>query len=136
MVDKTTCPNCENSVFRTAFCSVCGAALTGAREKKREPEKLESSFADDLLAGFEPPSTVDASATESTGQSSEKSSVDFVDEMGATFPIVLDEDGEVSKTYQVRGLPTSIFVDRDGIVNEIFTGPINKAYIEAKLNEL
>ena len=61
---------------------------------------------------------------------------DFVAEMGATFPIVLDEDGQVIKTYQVRGLPTTIFVDRNGIVNEVFTGPINKAYIEAKLNEL
>jgi peroxiredoxin len=61
---------------------------------------------------------------------------DFVAEMGATFPIVLDEDGQVVETYQVRGLPTTIFVDRDGIVNEVFTGPINKAYIAAKLNEL
>jgi peroxiredoxin len=61
---------------------------------------------------------------------------DFVAEMGATFPIVLDEDGKVSQTYQIRGLPTSIFIDRNGMVNEVFTGPINKAYIEAKLNEL
>ena len=61
---------------------------------------------------------------------------DFVAEMGATFPIVLDQDGTVSAAYQIRGLPTTIFVDRDGIVNEVFTGPINKAYIEAKLNEL
>jgi len=61
---------------------------------------------------------------------------DFVAEMGATFPIVLDQDGKVSDTYQIRGLPTSIFIDRDGIVQEVFTGPINKAYIEAMLNEL
>jgi len=61
---------------------------------------------------------------------------DFVAEMGATFPIVLDQDGKVSESYQIRGLPTSIFVDRDGIVQEVFTGPINKAYIEARLNEL
>ena len=61
---------------------------------------------------------------------------DFVAKMGATFPIVLDEDGKISAAYQIRGLPTSIFIDRDGIVNEVFTGPINKAYIEAKLNEL
>ncbi len=61
---------------------------------------------------------------------------DFVAEMGATFPIVLDEEGQVSETYQIRGLPTTIFVDRDGIVNEVFTGPVNKAYIESKLPEL
>ncbi len=61
---------------------------------------------------------------------------DFVAEMGVTFPIVLDESGDVAETYNVLGLPTSIFIDRDGIVNELFTGPINQAYIEAKLSEL
>jgi peroxiredoxin len=61
---------------------------------------------------------------------------DFVAEMGATFPIVLDESGDTIETYRVLGLPTSIFIDRNGIVNEVFTGPINRAYIEAKLSEL
>ena len=61
---------------------------------------------------------------------------DFVAEMGATFPIVLDETGETLKLYRVLGLPTSVFIDRNGLVNEVFTGPINKAYIEAKLSEL
>ena len=61
---------------------------------------------------------------------------DFVAEMGATFPIVLDETGEIVKRYRVLGLPTSVFIDRNGVINEIFTGPINQAYIEAKLAEL
>ncbi len=61
---------------------------------------------------------------------------DFVAEMGATFPIVLDENGDTVELYRVLGLPTSVFVDRNGVVNEVFTGPINKAYIEAKLSEL
>jgi peroxiredoxin len=61
---------------------------------------------------------------------------DFVAEMGATFPVVLDKDGQVAEVYQIRGLPTSIFIDRNGVVNEVFTGPINQAYIESKLGEL
>jgi peroxiredoxin len=60
----------------------------------------------------------------------------FLEEFGVTFPIVLDETGETAKAYNILGLPTSIFIDRDGNVNEIFTGPINKAYIEAKLSEM
>jgi len=60
----------------------------------------------------------------------------FAAEMGATFPIVLDETGQVSKMYQIKGLPTSFFIDRNGVVNEVFVGPVNKAYIEAKLKEL
>lgn len=60
----------------------------------------------------------------------------FLEEFGVTFPIVLDETGETAKAYNILGLPTSIFIDRNGNVNEIFTGPINKAYIEAKLSEM
>ena len=60
----------------------------------------------------------------------------FVEEFGVTFPIVLDETGETAKAYHILGLPTSIFIDSNGMVNEIFTGPINKAYIESKLIDL
>ena len=61
---------------------------------------------------------------------------DFVAEFGVTFPIVLDETGNTVDAYNVLGLPTTIFVDRNGVVQEVFTGPVNKAYIEAKLSEL
>ncbi|MBI1881399.1 MAG: TlpA family protein disulfide reductase [Chloroflexi bacterium] len=60
----------------------------------------------------------------------------FVEEFGLTFPIVLDETGEVSQAYQVIGLPTSIFIDQNGIVTDVRLGPINQAYIEAKLAEM
>ena len=61
---------------------------------------------------------------------------DFVQEFGITFPIVLDETGEVVKTYRVLGLPTTVFIDSKGIVKEVFTGPINKTYIEGKFAEM
>lgn len=61
----------------------------------------------------------------------------FVDEFGITFPIVLDTDeGTTAKNYRILGLPTTIFIDRNGIVSEVFTGPLNKAYIESKISEL
>jgi peroxiredoxin len=60
----------------------------------------------------------------------------FLDEYGITFPIGLDTSGEVVKTYRVLGLPTTVFIDSNGIVNEVFTGPLNKAYIESKISDL
>lgn len=60
----------------------------------------------------------------------------FVAEFGVTFPIALDETGEVSRAYQITGLPTSVFIDRDGIASEVRLGAINKAYIEAILSKL
>ncbi len=61
----------------------------------------------------------------------------FLDEFGITFPIVLDTaDGLTAKEYRILGLPTTVFIDSNGVVNEIFTGPLNKAYIESKIVEL
>ncbi len=41
----------------------------------------------------------------------------FMDELGLTFPAVLDATGEVSVgTYRVGTLPTSVLIDRDGEV--------------------
>jgi cytochrome c biogenesis protein CcmG/thiol:disulfide interchange protein DsbE len=57
----------------------------------------------------------------------------FVDEFGLTFPIPLDSDGEVSAAYQVRGLPTSFFVDADGVIRDSFTGPMTAGLLESKL---
>ncbi|RMF01371.1 MAG: TlpA family protein disulfide reductase [Chloroflexi bacterium] len=60
----------------------------------------------------------------------------FLEEFGVTFPVVLDEDGDVVDAYNVLGLPTTVFIDSDGVINEVFTGPLNKAYIESKISEL
>lgn len=58
----------------------------------------------------------------------------FTRELGLTFPILLDESGEVSKDlYNIIGLPTSIFVGRDGTVKEIFIGPLLIETLEAKI---
>lgn len=60
----------------------------------------------------------------------------FVNDLGLTFPILLDEEGEALSAYDVFAMPTSVFINRDGIIVDIFTGPINRAYIESKLSEL
>lgn len=60
----------------------------------------------------------------------------FIQEFGLTFPVALDAEGKTFKDYNVLGLPTTVFVTKDGIINEVFTGPVNKAYIESKIPEL
>ena len=47
----------------------------------------------------------------------------FADDFGMDFPVVVDRDGEVGDLYRLLGLPTTYFVDREGIVRSIFTGP-------------
>ncbi len=47
----------------------------------------------------------------------------FAEDFGMNFPILIDRDGEVGDEYRVLGLPTTYFVDRDGVVRSVFTGP-------------
>ena len=55
------------------------------------------------------------------------------------FPIVRDLDERLARMYNVRGLPTSIFIDRKGIVRDIVVGgPMEDATIDsqfAKINQ-
>jgi peroxiredoxin len=58
----------------------------------------------------------------------------FVNEFNLTFLIPMDSDGKVSRAYQARGLPTSFFVDADGIIRDTFTGPMSAGHIESLLD--
>ncbi len=55
------------------------------------------------------------------------------------FPIVRDTGDSLSRMYRINGLPTSVFVDRKGIVRDIVVGgPMTDDFIEkqfAKINQ-
>ena len=59
---------------------------------------------------------------------------DFVQELGLTFPIVLDGRGSVSQLYRVRALPTTFFIGRDGMIRDMLIGgPMSESFIESKV---
>lgn len=60
----------------------------------------------------------------------------FAEEFRLTFPILLDERGQVAALYQLRGLPTSYFVDGAGVVRALRVGDMNRSFIEARLKDL
>lgn len=47
----------------------------------------------------------------------------FVEEFGITYPAVRDSKGEIAEKYQMFGLPTTVFIDKDGIIRSKFVGP-------------
>ena len=53
---------------------------------------------------------------------------DFASEFGMKFPIVIDRDGGVGDTWRiggpVQGIPSSYFIDKDGIVRAREYGPM------------
>ena len=61
----------------------------------------------------------------------------FVQEIGLTFPILLDDDGQVFQQYQVQLYPTTYFIDRGGIIRDvIYGGPMAETTVASKVIEL
>jgi peroxiredoxin len=61
----------------------------------------------------------------------------FVEEIGLTFPVALDQDGRVSsRLYEIRGTPTTVFVDANGVVAARHVGPLDEAMIDSYLAPL
>ena len=55
----------------------------------------------------------------------------YVEGQGLTFPILLDQRSEAARAYLVRGIPSTFFIDRQGIVLAVHKGPLDHATIEA-----
>ena len=72
-----------------------------------------------------------------TNQDSEADAATFVRQYGLTFPIPLDRDGSVSVRYALRGLPTTFFIDREGIIRSVVVGgPMSEAVIRSNVEDL
>jgi thiol-disulfide isomerase/thioredoxin len=62
---------------------------------------------------------------------------EFMQSNGLSFPALLDRDGSVSLEYNVSGIPTTFFIDKDGIIQEKRIGSFSSAAeIEDYLNEI
>lgn len=57
----------------------------------------------------------------------------FVQEFGLTFPVLVDSDGRVTDTYKILGVPSSFFVDRNGIITYIAPGAMTEKIIEEQI---
>lgn len=53
----------------------------------------------------------------------------FRDELGLSFPLLLDPGGSVQRLYRIRGYPSSIFVDPQGVVRVIHLGLITEGQL-------
>lgn len=49
------------------------------------------------------------------------------------YPVGTDSDTQIAANYRVIGIPTHIFVNRDGIIREIRVGAMSKKTMEKKL---
>lgn len=76
-------------------------------------------------------------AVNATNQDDIQSALDFAEAAGVTFPILLDGSGEVSRLYLLRALPTTFFVDRQGVIREMVVGgPMAEALLRIRAEQL
>ena len=60
----------------------------------------------------------------------------FVDELELSFPALLDPGGDIQRLYQVRGYPTTYFLDKEGMVQIQHIGFMNEDQLDGYLNQM
>jgi peroxiredoxin len=96
--------------FWASWCEPC----------RREMPEFEAAYQERLDSDDFVVLAVDALALDSR-----QDAAAFIDAMGATFPTAYDTpDGAVTARYNVRGLPATFFIDREGVVRAMTLGPV------------
>lgn len=57
----------------------------------------------------------------------------YVDRLGLTFTIPLDEDHSVANRYNVVGLPITFFIDGEGVIRRVWMGEMSSITLEEGL---
>ena len=92
----------------------------------------------DIIAAYEAHKGQDLQvlAINLTDQERTKDVHKFVDDFQMPFPVLLDQKGKVRKSYALRGVPTSVFIDAQGVVRLVNPGPITSETIQRGLAEI
>lgn len=96
--------------FWASWCPPC-------RVEMPHMEKIHQDYKDEDIVIL----SVNLTSTES----SDDRAGAFVSEHGLTFPVLLDEQGNVQQQYKIRSYPTTVFVQSDGTIHERIQGAID-----------
>lgn len=104
-----------------SWCSVCKATMPGLQQ-------VYQSYQED---GFE------ILAVNATSQDNLVNALDYFQAQNYAFPMLLDQEGEVARAYQLRALPTAILIRPDGLIHDVIIGSgLSQGYLTAVLNHL
>ena len=61
----------------------------------------------------------------------------FLKDVPVSFPILLDREGTASSAYRLTALPSTYFIDREGVIRAVVIGgPMQAATIQAHIQDL
>jgi len=60
----------------------------------------------------------------------------FASEIGITYPVLIDKRGNVAAQYRRRGLPLTLIVDRDGVIQVRHEGYLTAGQLDKYLSGL
>jgi len=61
---------------------------------------------------------------------------DYAQELGLTFPLLRDSEQKAMKTYNVKVLPTTFFIDQQGQLRHRQPGAMSKSFIIQRIGSL
>jgi len=103
------------------WCPPCRAEMPAI-------EKIYNEYKDDGLVVL---------AVNMTYQDTRSNIEPFINEYRLSFPILLDETSSVGSAYQLRSLPSSFFIGRDGIIQEVVIGgPMAEALLRTRVEQI
>jgi len=108
--------------FWAGLCPPCRAEMPDLQEFN---EKFEDRA---LLLGID--------LGQFFGLGNQKDAQELLDELEVTYPAGFTNDGDVIQDYRVLGMPTTIFIDKDGNIFNKWTGALNVSILEEKTLEM
>jgi thiol-disulfide isomerase/thioredoxin len=60
----------------------------------------------------------------------------YISKGGYTWSFLLDLDGKITRQYRITGLPTHVFIGRDGVIQNIVVGSITRPQMDAAVTKL
>jgi peroxiredoxin len=98
---------------------------------KAEMPALEAAFLDFRESGLQ------VLAVNLTTQDSVEAAEAFVSANRLSFPVLLDVNGDVVRSYRLRALPTTFFVDPSGVIQKVVVGgPLSRITLQTSAEDL
>lgn len=101
------------------------------------PCKIEMPYMQDFYEEYQDKDTVVLAVNMTHLEKNAEDPGTFLEEVGATFPMVYDLQGEVTDKYKIVAYPTTYVLNKQGIITDRFQGAIDhsimvKAYEKSK----